>query len=294
MIFYFNRFSKQLYLADFWYEYEPVRHCTEDEPYCDSEYLFCDKRVWRCRSKVQLGGNCTGFAMSDICHKSFCIQGVCRIPATEGNGFQRREKKQSGVVWTKSIMLTDDDEPLLSGIAHVIVRDEAGNEALSYIQKKTEYPEVPGLIYLPLPHPREGVSYNVSLEARDHYGRYCQSYCFNETVERYQICEPRLTIKNRPDRESSNMSFTHSYSSRKFLDMDLSSHPSMWSVHTPFMVFACHRKMINSAQIMSISENVKPFIEKAEYVWFRVNVLKKGNSKVDLDESEVIFPHSSA
>lgn len=60
--------------ADFWYEYEPVRHCSFDQPYCDSNYMFCDLRAWRCRSKVQLGGNCTGFSQTDICFKSFCIQ----------------------------------------------------------------------------------------------------------------------------------------------------------------------------------------------------------------------------
>uniref|UniRef100_A0AC34QTV2 Tyrosinase copper-binding domain-containing protein n=1 Tax=Panagrolaimus sp. JU765 TaxID=591449 RepID=A0AC34QTV2_9BILA len=273
--------------TDFWYEYEPVRHCTPDKPNCDSKYLFCDKKNWRCRSRIQLGGNCTGFAFTDICYKSFCIQGLCRIPATEGNGFERKEKKQSGVVWAKTLMLTDDDQPLTSGIAHILVKDEAGNEALAYIQKSTEYPEVPGQVYLPLPHPREGLSYNVSLEARDHYGRYCQSYCFNETVERYQVCEPKLVMKARPDSTSSNISFTHSSNSKRFLDMDLSTHPSQWSVRTPFMVFACHRKMIDSAQIVSISEQVKPIIDNTEYVWFRVNVMKKANSVVDIDESEI-------
>lgn len=279
------------YFSDFWYEYEPVRHCTPDKPNCDSKYLFCDKKNWRCRSRIQLGGNCTGFAFTDICYKSFCIQGLCRIPATEGNGFERKEKKQSGVVWAKTLMLTDDDQPLTSGIAHILVKDEAGNEALAYIQKSTEYPEVPGQVYLPLPHPREGLSYNVSLEARDHYGRYCQSYCFNETVERYQVCEPKLVMKARPDSTSSNISFTHSSNSKRFLDMDLSTHPSQWSVRTPFMVFACHRKMIDSAQIVSISEQVKPIIDNTEYVWFRVNVMKKANSVVDIDESEVKFPY---
>lgn len=40
-------------------------------------------------------------------------------------------------------MLTDGDEPLASGIAHVIVKDNAGNEAVSYMQRATEYPEAP-------------------------------------------------------------------------------------------------------------------------------------------------------
>uniref|UniRef100_A0A7E4W5S9 Tyrosinase_Cu-bd domain-containing protein n=1 Tax=Panagrellus redivivus TaxID=6233 RepID=A0A7E4W5S9_PANRE len=273
--------------TDNWYKYEPVRHCSFDKPYCDSNYYFCDLKVMRCRSRVQLGGNCTGFAMTDICYKSFCIQGVCRLPATEGNGFQRREKKPTGVVWAKTLMLTDGDEPLVSGIAHVTVRDDAGSEMTAYMQKNPEFPEVPGLLYLPLTHPREGLSYNVTLEARDHYGRYCQSYCFNETVEKYQVCEPKLTLKVRPDAQASNLSFTHSYASRKFLDMDMSGHPTQWKIHSPFMIFACHRKMIDSAQIASITENAQMPVDRTEYVWFRVNVFKKPASDVDIDEAEI-------
>lgn len=59
---------------DYWYEYQPVRHCTRETPNCDSEYYFCDKEKWRCRSRIQLGGNCTGYIGTDICHKSICIQ----------------------------------------------------------------------------------------------------------------------------------------------------------------------------------------------------------------------------
>lgn len=71
--FYFYAILFLTYL-DYWYEYEPVRHCTEDRAFCDSIYLFCDRSQWRCRSRVQLGGNCTGFMGTDICYKSICIQ----------------------------------------------------------------------------------------------------------------------------------------------------------------------------------------------------------------------------
>lgn len=40
-------------LLDFWYEYLPVRHCTEANPTCDSPYYFCDMAAWKCRSKIQ-------------------------------------------------------------------------------------------------------------------------------------------------------------------------------------------------------------------------------------------------
>uniref|UniRef100_A0A183BK44 Tyrosinase_Cu-bd domain-containing protein n=1 Tax=Globodera pallida TaxID=36090 RepID=A0A183BK44_GLOPA len=60
--------------TDFWVDYEPVRHCTSDRPTCDSRFLFCDRTAWRCRSRVVLGGNCTGFAGTEICYGSVCIQ----------------------------------------------------------------------------------------------------------------------------------------------------------------------------------------------------------------------------
>lgn len=78
------------------------------------------------------------------------LQSTCRIPATAGNGFVRKEKKPtSGVVWAKTLMLTDGDQPLTSGIAHITVRDEVTNDNTTvYIQKQTQYPEYPvGSVY---------------------------------------------------------------------------------------------------------------------------------------------------
>lgn len=60
--------------TDFWYDYQPVRHCTPSLAYCDSKFYFCDHKKWRCRSRVQLGGNCTGFENTEICYNSVCIQ----------------------------------------------------------------------------------------------------------------------------------------------------------------------------------------------------------------------------
>lgn len=174
--------------TDFWYEYEPVRHCTADRPFCDSAFYFCDPQAFRCRAKVQLGGNCTGFSGTNICHQSVCIQNTCRLPATDGNGFERRELRPQGVVWAKTLMLGDGDEPLLSPIAHIAVLDEAGGtETTVFQERQPQYPELPGLLYLPLPHPRQGAAYNVTLDARDHYGRYCQSHCYNTTTNKYQV-----------------------------------------------------------------------------------------------------------
>lgn len=58
---------------DFWYEYQFVRQCTPERPFCDWKYYWCNEREWRCMSKVALGGNCTGYVGTDICHNSVCI-----------------------------------------------------------------------------------------------------------------------------------------------------------------------------------------------------------------------------
>uniref|UniRef100_A0A1I7ZB55 Tyrosinase_Cu-bd domain-containing protein n=1 Tax=Steinernema glaseri TaxID=37863 RepID=A0A1I7ZB55_9BILA len=60
--------------TDYWYEYEPVRHCTKEKSFCDSKYLFCDKEAWKCRAKVTLGGKCKGFEGTDICYESECVE----------------------------------------------------------------------------------------------------------------------------------------------------------------------------------------------------------------------------
>ncbi|KAI6239594.1 hypothetical protein M3Y99_00549600 [Aphelenchoides fujianensis] len=266
--------------TDFWYEYQPVRHCTPSQPYCDSKYYFCDNLAWKCRSKIQLGGNCTGFANMGICHNSVCIQNTCRLPATESKQSEGKETRRSGVVWAKTLLLGDGDQPLLSGAAHVVVTDTiTGEQTSAALQKTSEYPELPGLVYLPLPHPRDGLLYNVSLDARDQYGRYCQSYCLNATLDRYQVREA--------DSRASNISFTHSFNSRRFLDMDLSTHPSEWRVGSPFLVFACHRHVVDSAKIQQIANQMPPPMELTEYVWFRVNVLRKSGSAVNLEETEI-------
>lgn len=68
--------------------------------------------------------------------------------------------------------------------------------------------------------------------------------------------------------------------------MDLSIHPSEWKVTTPYLVFACHRSLVNSDGIKQIAD-LSPPMELTEYVWFRVNVLKKSGSTVNLEDAEV-------
>uniref|UniRef100_A0A1I8B1K7 Tyrosinase copper-binding domain-containing protein n=1 Tax=Meloidogyne hapla TaxID=6305 RepID=A0A1I8B1K7_MELHA len=255
--------------TDFWFEYEPIRHCSRELPFCDSKFLFCDKSAWRCRSKIILGGNCTGFVGTEICYQSICIQNVCRLPATEGNGFLRRERRFENVVWAKTLMLTEGSNGMSSGIAHVT-----------------------GLLYLPLPNPKEAnADFNVSLEASDHYGRYCQSYCLNATTDKYQVCVPQLVLRSAliSKTPTSNISFTHQLSARKFLDMDLSVHPKHWKVHSPFIVFNCQRKLLNSAMVKEITERLSPPIEHQipTHVWFRVGLISKAGSSQLFDSEEL-------
>nr|CAD2183619.1 unnamed protein product [Meloidogyne enterolobii] len=274
--------------TDFWFEYESVRHCSKELPFCDSKFLFCDKSSWRCRSKIVLGGNCTGFVGTEICYQSICIQNICRLPATEGNGFLRRERRYDNVVWAKTLMLTEGSFGLSSGIAHVTVKEEfiGGREVTAFIEREpTVYPE----------RGEPNADFNVSLEASDHYGRYCQTYCLNSTTDKYQVCTPQLVLRSTLNSHvlTSNISFTHQLSARKFLDMDLSVHQKLWKVHSPFIVFNCQTKLLNSAMVKEITERISTPIEHliaTPHVWFRVGLIIKGGSSsqlIDYDELEV-------
>ena len=235
-------------------------------------------------------------------------QNICRLPATEGNGFPRRERQQGGVVWAKALMLGDESVPLASGIAHVMVRDErTGENTTAFLERgPAEYPETKGLLYLPLPNPKDpDADFNVSLEASDHYGRYCQPYCLNSTTEKFQVCEPKLVLRSQlggaVGAPASNISFTHQLSARKFLDMDLSVHPSRWKLESPFLVFSCQRKLLNSALAKDVTAQLLPpalsaagqkpaeeiSAQPQPHVWFRVGLLKRAGSGRDLDQLQI-------
>ncbi|KAK0398547.1 hypothetical protein QR680_002641 [Steinernema hermaphroditum] len=271
---------------DFWYEYEPVRHCTKEKSYCDSKYLFCDKEAWRCRAKVMIGGLCKGFDNTDICYNSQCIENVCRfVNGTSPSPQLQTLPHLTEMVWAKTLLLSDGDLPLSSDLASVTV---VGHRNVTvHMQKNVQYPEIPGIVYLPLPKPSAAISHKVYLEAKDHYGRYCQSYCRNDTIGKYQVCLPELTLKMRLDDKASNISFTHSFLSKKFLDVDLSSHPRHWLIQPPFMIFACHRKLVKSQNIMDLANEIKPSISHDDYVWFRVIVARRPGSDIDIENSVV-------
>lgn len=67
------------------------------------------------------------------------------------------------------------------------------------------------------------------------------------------------------NKKTSNISFTHSFNARRFLDMDMSIHPNDWRIYPPYMVFACHQK-VNFEKIEFLMQNKKE---------------KKINSKLD-------------
>ncbi|VDN55943.1 unnamed protein product [Dracunculus medinensis] len=237
--------------TDKWYEYEPVRHCYELDPYCKSKFYFCDRRVWRCRSKIQIGGNCTGFSDFDICYKSESLSGD-----KEEKHVLKSNVKKNEIVYAKTVLIGKSGLPLTDPRCYVEIRNmlKNGDIIRNYVEKSIKSPEIPGLIYLTMPKPHTGLSQIVQLEARDQYGRYCQMYCYNISSDNFDVCEPKITIDVRfPN--GTNLSYTHSASSRKYLDVDLSFHPSKITIRTPNIVFLCTTKLL--AQIEVRDENNK-------------------------------------
>lgn len=151
-----------------------------------------------------------------------------------------------------------------------------------YQQSESLYPEIDGIVYLPVPKPRAGMIQEVALEARDGYGRYCQAHCYNVTEERYQVCQPRLKIGIRAE-SSSPLSYTHSMTSRRFLDVDLSVHPRLTMVSAPYIVFACSRKLMTSTMITSLAENTRPPQSREPHVWFRVVVHRRPSQNLQIE-----------
>ncbi|VDM47319.1 unnamed protein product [Toxocara canis] len=384
--------------TDVWYEYEPVRHCFELDPQCQSEFYFCDKNLWRCRSKIQAGGNCTGFSGTDICYKSYCIDvssmptfivsnrsldvvelislsriwvetkirlirqrddiglfsDVCRLPPSQKE--QRRKQtditEQLNVVFIKTLLIGDHGEPIVDPDAFVEVKNTEGTvTGRSFVQENVHFPEIPvrlierseqyrwyseilrllyqklwsnpavflsisyrleetrrliagcvermvgikiaidcvefGLIYVAIPKPRDFFPQQVQLHARDQYGRYCQSHCYNATSDRYEICQPYITLRTILD-GSMNLSYSHSVASRRYLDVDLSAHPSQLRVHMPNIVFACTRKMLKSDAIKEMSEELRPPASQDNYVWLRVSVYTRlGPGHIDRQRLQV-------
>ncbi|KHJ91601.1 hypothetical protein OESDEN_08531 [Oesophagostomum dentatum] len=175
-------------------------------------------------------------------------------------------------VWTKTLLLDRFGKGVREDLAHVIVTNGLTSETFtSYVESDPVYPEFEGTVYLPIPKPRAGIVQEVSLQAVDSYGRYCQAHCFNTTVEHYQVCQPRLQVGARAE-SSSAISYTHSVTSRRFLDTDLSVHPRQIMVSTPFIVFACSRKVMTSSMITSVAESTRPKVSREPFVWFRVTL----------------------
>ncbi|VDO69564.1 unnamed protein product [Haemonchus placei] len=269
-----NQYTNECYR----YDYEPVRHCNASKPDCDSPYYWCDMRAWRCRSKVVLGGNCTGFEGTGICYNSASLQNRCQLPPRLLQSMRSRKSADpptGDYVWTKTLLIDQNGKGVHDDLAHVKIMNQiTGENSTAYLQSEPQYPEIDGIIYLPIPKPRAGMIQEVSLEARDGFGRYCQAHCYNETEERYQVCQPKMKVGIRAE-SSSPLSYTHSMTSRRFLDVDLSVHPRQVVISAPFIVFACSRKLMTSTMITSLAENTRPPSSREPYVWFRVAVHKK-------------------
>ncbi|CAD6191215.1 unnamed protein product [Caenorhabditis auriculariae] len=282
-----NRDGLSNQYTDEWYEYQPVRHCTPDEPTCESPYYWCDQKLWRCRSKVVYGGNCTGYEGSSICYNSVCSKGECVVPPRVRSAMKSRMEEETvpwnDVVWTKTMFLDAVGQGIDDEMAHVVITDLDTNHTTTVFSfGSTSYPELPGTVYLSIPKPLSGMTTQVLLEARDQHGRYCQAQCFNTTIERYQVCQPTLKIGFRTD-SSSPIAYTHSMSSRRFLDVDLSLHPRQPAVSPPYIVFACARKLVTSAMIMATGERLRPPVSTDELVWFRVAVHRSPSQNVQIE-----------
>ncbi|EFO91289.1 hypothetical protein CRE_23834 [Caenorhabditis remanei] len=127
----------------------------------------------------------------------------------------------------------------------------------------------------------------VSMEARDQFGRYCQAQCMNSTSERYQVCQPFLNISLNSE-ISSPVSFTHSISSRTFLNLDLSVHPRQMHPEMPYIVFVCSRKLVTSAMIKQAAEVVRAPTSTENYVFFRVAVFREETSNYQITNNMFI------
>ncbi|PAV66457.1 hypothetical protein WR25_22495 [Diploscapter pachys] len=290
-----NRDGLSNQYTDEWYEYQDVRHCTPDNSTCDSKYLWCDVQLWRCRSKVVLGGNCTGYDGTDICYNSTCINSMCVLPPRVAAAIrQNRQREQVevtataastlDVVWMKTILVDENANGLTDDLSYVNVKLDNGESSTVYLEGATQYPELPGMIYVPLPRPLNDIARHVSLDAVDAQGRYCQAHCFNTTLERYQVCEAQVTLSSNRDL-SNPVSYTHSVQSRRYLDVDLSSHPSHPRISPPFIVFACSRKLVTSAMISSMPASLERPISMDPFVWMRVSFVSQSFDDMQLDVS---------
>uniref|UniRef100_A0A915PK38 Tyrosinase copper-binding domain-containing protein n=1 Tax=Setaria digitata TaxID=48799 RepID=A0A915PK38_9BILA len=65
--------------TDFMYTYERRPICSQQQPTCNSEFLFCDlyNGPAHCVSKIKLGRQCGKFIGEDACFMGTCINGYC-------------------------------------------------------------------------------------------------------------------------------------------------------------------------------------------------------------------------
>uniref|UniRef100_A0A0K0FIL8 Tyrosinase_Cu-bd domain-containing protein n=1 Tax=Strongyloides venezuelensis TaxID=75913 RepID=A0A0K0FIL8_STRVS len=274
--------------TDYYYTYQNVKHCSPSDPVCyDSPYYWCDKNEWRCKSKIQLGGNCSSLEGQDSCYNSMCFNGKCQTSSTfPYNNIERLELIPSNVLWGKSLLLDNENKPITHPYAQVInVDDDYNFNVTTYIEQKPKDIEYNGIIYLALPKISSSLSTTVTFKAKDQYGRYCQSYCINETTQFYDVCEPKITLKIRKDMETANIPYTHSYISRSYLNVDLSAHPSILRIMPPYIVFSCHSKVTDGQEMFNTVKNMMQFSKPLDdYVWFRVQFTLINESSFDMEK----------
>lgn len=62
------------------YTYASRPKCSNNEPNCHSQFLFCDllNGPAHCVSKIKLGKRCEKFAGEDACYMGICLDGECK------------------------------------------------------------------------------------------------------------------------------------------------------------------------------------------------------------------------
>uniref|UniRef100_A0A0N5BLW3 Tyrosinase_Cu-bd domain-containing protein n=1 Tax=Strongyloides papillosus TaxID=174720 RepID=A0A0N5BLW3_STREA len=274
--------------TDYYYTYKNVKHCSPSDPICyDSPYYWCDKNTWRCKSKIQLGGNCSNLEGQDSCYNSICLNGKCQVSSTiQYNNLERLDLIPGNVLWGKSLLLDSENKPITHPYAQIInIDDDYNFNVTTYVEQKPKNIEYNGIIYLALPKISSSLSTTVTFKAKDQYGRYCQSYCINETTQFYDVCEPKITLKIRKDLETANIPYTHSYISRSYLNVDLSAHPSILRITPPYIVFSCHSKVTDGQEMYNTIMNMMQFSKPLDdYVWFRVQFTLINESPFDMEK----------
>ncbi|VDO26372.1 unnamed protein product, partial [Heligmosomoides polygyrus] len=97
-------------------------------------------------AKVVLGGNCTGFEGTAICHNSTCKDNRCQLPPRLLQSMRLRKAADppaGDYVWTKTLLIDQHGKGVRDDLAHVKVVSQMTSENTTvYQQSESLYPEI--------------------------------------------------------------------------------------------------------------------------------------------------------